>query len=219
MDLIDFQSHPDGDKRIILVYQDHLTKFVVLKALKTKRAEEVAYNLIDIFTLIGAPSVLQSDNGREFSNQIVSNLKEYWPQLQIVHGKPPHSQSQGSVERANQDVENMFTTWMQDEKNSHWSIGLRFVQLMKNRAYHSGIKMSPYGALFGSKVKLALNTSNLPQEVLMNIKSEKELENIVASVEEVTPSVSAPAQPSAALSPNAPTPPQPSKAPAPSTSP
>jgi len=61
-----------------MVYQDHLTKFVVIKPLKTKTAEEVAYNLIDIFTLLGAPSILQSDNGREFSNQIVSNLKNYW---------------------------------------------------------------------------------------------------------------------------------------------
>lgn len=119
VDLIDFQSQPDGDFKFIMVYQDHLTKFVVLNALKTKRAEEVAHKLIDIFTLLGAPSILQSDNGREFANNIVSNLKEFWPDLHIVHGKPRHSQSQGSVERANQDIENMLTTWMQDNNNCH----------------------------------------------------------------------------------------------------
>ena len=75
VDLIDFQSHPDGDKKFILVYQDHLTKFVVLKALKTKRAEEVTYNLIEVFTPIGAPSLLRADNIREFSNQTASSLK------------------------------------------------------------------------------------------------------------------------------------------------
>jgi len=32
--------------------------------------------------------------------------------LKIVHGKPRHSQSQGSVERANQDIENMLATWL-----------------------------------------------------------------------------------------------------------
>ncbi|XP_060854887.1 KRAB-A domain-containing protein 2-like [Metopolophium dirhodum] len=169
VDLIDFQSHPDGKYKFILVYQDHLTKFIILKPLEYKRAEEVAFNLIDIFTLIGAPSILQSDNGREFSNNIVSNLKDMWPELKIVHGKPRHSQSQGSVERANQDVENMLTTWMQTEKNSHWSQGLRFIQLMKNRALHSGIKMSPYEALFGCKVKVGLSTSNLPKEVVDNL--------------------------------------------------
>uniref|UniRef100_A0A2S2QA42 KRAB-A domain-containing protein 2 n=1 Tax=Sipha flava TaxID=143950 RepID=A0A2S2QA42_9HEMI len=110
VDLIDFQSHLDGKYKFILVYQDHLTKFIILKPFEYKKAEEIAFNLIDIFTLIGAPSILQFDNGREYSNNIVSNLKNMWPELQIVHGMLKHSQSQGSVERSNQDVENMLTT-------------------------------------------------------------------------------------------------------------
>ena len=48
-DLIDMQSEPDGDYRFILNYQDHLTKFVCLRALKRKTAEEVADQLIKIF--------------------------------------------------------------------------------------------------------------------------------------------------------------------------
>jgi len=98
-----------------------------------------------------------------------------WPELKIVHGKPRHSQSQGSVERANQDVENMLTTWMQTETTTHWSQGLKFIQLMKNRALHSGIKMSPYEALFGCKVKVGLSTSNLPKEVIDNLENEEQL--------------------------------------------
>ncbi|KFD61180.1 hypothetical protein M514_26667 [Trichuris suis] len=70
VDLIDFQSHHDGEYKFIMAYQDHLTKFVVLKALKSKKAEEVAHNLVDIFTLLGAPSILQSDNGRELANNV-----------------------------------------------------------------------------------------------------------------------------------------------------
>ncbi|GFR27971.1 SCAN domain-containing protein 3 [Trichonephila clavata] len=84
-----------------MMHQDHLTKFVILKSLTSKRAEEVAYNLEEIFTLLGAPSILQSVNGREFANNGVTSLKKFWPALKIVHGKPRHLQSQGSVERAN----------------------------------------------------------------------------------------------------------------------
>jgi len=101
-----------------MVYQDHLTKFCILKPFKSKRAEEVAYYLIDICTVFGAPSVLQSDNGREFRNQIIDSLKEIWPELSIIHGKPRHSQSQGSVVRANQDIENMIITWMKDNNTT-----------------------------------------------------------------------------------------------------
>lgn len=54
IDLIDFQSHLDGKFKFIMVYQDHLTKFAVVKPLEFKRDEEIAYNIIDIFTLRGA---------------------------------------------------------------------------------------------------------------------------------------------------------------------
>ncbi|XP_031328382.1 KRAB-A domain-containing protein 2-like [Photinus pyralis] len=44
-----------------------------------------------------------------------------WPQLKIVHGKPHHSQSQGSVERANRDVEEMIRAWMIDNDSTQWN--------------------------------------------------------------------------------------------------
>ena len=58
VDLIDMQSQPDGDYKWIMVYQDHLTKFIVIQAQKTKRAEEVACNVVDIFCLLGSPHIL-----------------------------------------------------------------------------------------------------------------------------------------------------------------
>ncbi|KAH0810939.1 hypothetical protein GEV33_011852 [Tenebrio molitor] len=116
IDLIDMQTEPDRDYRFILNYQDHLTKFTILKPLKTKTAEEVAYNVMDIFCIFGAPFILQSDNGREFSNKIIEAFKDLWPGLKLVHGKPRHSQSQGSVERSNQDVRDMLVAWMLDNK-------------------------------------------------------------------------------------------------------
>lgn len=56
------------------------------------------------------------------------------------------------------------------------------MQLMKNRANHSGIKRSPYEALFGTKITVGLNTSDLPQDALKNISSEEELKAILESV-------------------------------------
>jgi len=88
----------DGEFCFIMVYQEHLTKFARLRALKLKMAEEVATNILDIFCIFGAPVILQSDNGREFVNKIINDLKTMWPTLKIVHGKPCHSLSQSSVE-------------------------------------------------------------------------------------------------------------------------
>ena len=68
------QTQPSGEFKWIMVYQDHLTKFIQLRPTKTKRAAEIAYLLLDIFCIFGAPSVLQSDNGREFANSIIEEM-------------------------------------------------------------------------------------------------------------------------------------------------
>jgi len=80
------QSQADGEYRFIMVYQDRM--FVQIRALKTKRAEAVAKHIIDIFCIFGAPMIFQSDNGREFVNQIINDLKCMWDNLKIAHGKP-----------------------------------------------------------------------------------------------------------------------------------
>lgn len=71
MDLVDLQANADGEYKFIMDYQDHLTKFTVLKPLQSKTAQEVAYNLLDVFCLIGPPVSLQSDNG----NDVLKNAK------------------------------------------------------------------------------------------------------------------------------------------------
>ena len=49
VDLIDMQSLPDGEFCWILVYQDHFSKLIVLRAIKAKSAICVAEALVDIF--------------------------------------------------------------------------------------------------------------------------------------------------------------------------
>jgi hypothetical protein len=56
----------------------------------SKKASEVVFNLIDIFTIFGAPHILPSDNRREFTALVISELKLMWPELVIDHGKPRH---------------------------------------------------------------------------------------------------------------------------------
>ena len=65
VDLIDYQSVPDSGYKWVLHYQDHFTQFTILRPLKSKTAAEVAYNLLDIILILGAPMILQSDNGHE----------------------------------------------------------------------------------------------------------------------------------------------------------
>ena len=128
-------------------------------------AEEVAYQLMDIFCMFGAPFIPQSDNGREFANKILQNLTDMWPGMKLVHGNPRHSQSQGSFERPNQDVADMLVAWMSDNNTKTWSEGLRFIQSKKNRALYSGIKTRPYEAMFGTAQRIGLGDSPLTEDM------------------------------------------------------
>ena len=83
---------------------------------------------------------------------------------------------EGSVERANRDVEDMLMTWRSEHKTRTWSQGLRFVQYMKNRALHAGIKRSPYEAMFGVPARVGLERTGLPTDLCHLLQDENDLE-------------------------------------------
>jgi hypothetical protein len=95
--IIDFQSMPDGDFKFLLNYIDHGVKKLTCIPITSKRASCVAFALFTIFTETGPPSILQTDNGGEFSNHahdhvgrrlvledefidlVILELKNLWP--------------------------------------------------------------------------------------------------------------------------------------------
>ena len=98
-------------------------------------------------------------------------MKELWPQLVMVHGKPRHPQSQGSVERANSDIKDILVAWMTDNNTNDWTVGLKFTQQQN----HAGINQTPYKALFGENPKVGLTSSSLPSEILERLQTEDDL--------------------------------------------
>ena len=98
----------------------------------------------------------------------------------LVRGKPRHSQSQGSVERANQDVEKFLACWMKENNTAQWAMGLPFVQLQKNTTYQRGIHQTPYEALFGKKCLIGIQNRRIPKELWDKISTEEELEEALA---------------------------------------
>ena len=75
------------------------------------------------------PYLLQSDNGCEFVNAVIKDLLTNWEDLcKNINGRPRHPQSQGAVERGNQEVETMICVLQQTEKNNNWSNWLPQIQ-------------------------------------------------------------------------------------------
>ena len=68
MDLIDMSTHPDRDNKWILHLLGHFTKFSWARS-PSQHAVGVAAKLIDIFSELESPNILQADNGVRDSYQ------------------------------------------------------------------------------------------------------------------------------------------------------
>lgn len=83
MDLIDMRTRPDAIQgktyKWILQLKDHFTKYCWAKALENKEAREVYQTVREIFFMFGPPHILQSDNGREFVNELINSLQLDFP--------------------------------------------------------------------------------------------------------------------------------------------
>lgn len=85
--------------------RDHFSKFSWGYALPSKHAAGVAAKLKSTFCQFSSPEILQSDNGLEFVASVITDLVKVWPGTRIIRGLARHPQSQGCVERGNQDLE------------------------------------------------------------------------------------------------------------------
>jgi hypothetical protein len=130
--------------------------------------------------------ILQSDNGCEFVAAIIQEVMTLWDGVVIVHGCPRHPQSQGSIERANQDIEAMLGNWMNDNKTKNWVLGINFVQIAKNTRLHSGVGNPPYMLQYGQTCRYGVSSLPIDPAILTSLKSEEELMEVMKSVQFVT---------------------------------
>ncbi|KAI5151714.1 hypothetical protein ENBRE01_2332 [Enteropsectra breve] len=102
VDLRRYEYENDGFCWILNVI-DTYTKYLWSFKMKNKSASLVKDCLEQLFNNYSLPYEIQSDNGREFKNQL---LRNYLLSLnvRIIHKRPRNPKAQGQIERANQTV-------------------------------------------------------------------------------------------------------------------
>ena len=96
----------------------------------------------------------------------------------MVNGKARHSQSQGSVERYNRDIESRIACWRREKKRNDWAFGLKEIQYSKNTRFHTGIGRSPFKAMFGTDPVMGVEALGLEKELTEGIETEEQLEQM-----------------------------------------
>ena len=157
VDLIDLRSTDCQRYKWLLTLQDHGVKYCKLVPLVNKTSRGVAWALYNVFSDIGAPSIIQTDNGKEFSKldkkadkklhivninveEVIKELNQIAPSMKCIHGRARHSQSQGGVERLNQTVQSHLTKCLEQNGTAYWPVFVPFVQYLINNHWQSSIK-------------------------------------------------------------------------------
>ena len=109
VDLVQLSGYLHLERRYLCNCADHLSKFACSRVIKHKTKEVVLAAIKEIFTIMGVPKIIQSDNGGEFKNSI---LDQYLSKINVRHifGSPYHPQSQGSVEAYNRTIQDFLVS-------------------------------------------------------------------------------------------------------------
>jgi hypothetical protein len=149
IDLKEFCKSLQGNKYMLVVV-DVCTRFVFLKALPNKEMTTVARALFSIFTTIGFPKIIQSDNGTEFVN---STIKELTKLAHIDHRliSAYHPQANGLAER-NVQTSSMAILKHLNGKDNKWDLYVDVIQYFMNTKVTAIHGSTPYSLMFARPV-------------------------------------------------------------------
>jgi transposase InsO family protein len=130
-----------------LVLIDVATRFIFLRELPSKSSYSVAQALLRLFCDIGFPKVMQSDNGGEFVNEVMTALKKISGiDERLISAY--HHRSNGIAERAIQSTSNAVYKSI-GGLNTQWDDYLPHIQHAFNTRVIELHGSSPYSLMFG----------------------------------------------------------------------
>ena len=131
----------------LLVVQGHFSKWPFAKAIPDQKAERIVQILKDdVFTLVGPPQRLHSDQGRNFESRILGDLCKAFG-VTKSHTTPYHPMGNGLVERMNRSLLTLLRTYV--DREGDWETHLQLLLFIYRTTKHATTGLSPYEVLFG----------------------------------------------------------------------
>ena len=156
----------DSNKRNILVWTDHFTRWCEIQATEDQLASTVAQSYVErIFCRFGCSRVLLSDRAKNFLSEVIENINTL---LQVEHRKttPYRPQTNGLSEVTNRTIGTMLSHVVA-ENHRDWDKYIPLVQLAHNSARHTTINASPSMLLMCREVRFPYDMTqpSLPERV------------------------------------------------------
>ena len=134
----------------VLVCVDHFSRFVILAPLSNKSASAVAHALVShLLCPYTTPTVLLSDNGAEFKNEILSKICQQYKITQTFI-TPYHPASNGLVERTNKKILDILRH-LAGQFQESWQDWLPHVTACINGSINTSTGKTPHYIVYGSE--------------------------------------------------------------------
>ncbi|GJJ71582.1 hypothetical protein EMPS_03932 [Entomortierella parvispora] len=162
IDLAQFQQSSNNHVYALVVV-DVCTRFV-LRPLKTKEASVIARELFTLFSDIGPPKIVQTDNGSEFSNLLLDSVPTL---LQTQHrlSTPYHPRGNGIAERLVRSSKELLRKVLHG-KVLDWDSYLPAVQFSLNTKVASLHSSTPFSLFYGRAYSSVSNFKQIKSELL-----------------------------------------------------
>ena len=155
MDIIGPLPRSRSGKRYVLVICDYATRYPEAIPLYSTNASHITEELIGVFARVRIPSEILTDQGSNFTSQL---LTELYRMLHIhpIKTTPYHPQTDGLVERFNQTLKSMLRKATTKEGRD-WDKMIPFLLFANREVPQSSTGFSPFQLLYGKPVRGPLN--------------------------------------------------------------
>ena len=106
MDIIGPLPRSRSGNRYVLVVCDYATRWPEVAPLKLIDAEHIAEELMTLFSRVGVPREILTDQGSNFTSKLLTEVYKML-HIQPILTSPYHPQTDGLVERFNQTLKSM----------------------------------------------------------------------------------------------------------------
>ena len=169
-----FVSDSKGNRYVIVII-DMFSRWIELFAVPTTDAASAAEAILQtVFARHGLPRTIMSDNGPQFANAVIASLME---KLQVRHHRviPYHPQSNGEVERSNQEILRHLRCFLIGcTFGKEWSSMLCIVQFLLNNSICSSTGYTPHSLIYGGQFATVKDLVEVPFPVPLIIEEDGE---------------------------------------------
>ncbi|XP_033741736.1 uncharacterized protein LOC117328321 [Pecten maximus] len=155
MDVVGPLSRTKKGNRFILTITDDATRYPEAFALKNVDAQTIADTLVELFSRVGVPRVILTDQGTNFTSKMIQELYRVMG-IKGITTTPYHPQANGKVERFNTTLKAVLKK-LCTSNNEAWDELVPYALFAYREVPHEETGFSPFEMLYGWPVRGSLH--------------------------------------------------------------